>query len=943
MPLSSSSSLSQDKEEGAGSPPLSLTSVTLPKAYEPQSIEKDYYQRWLQDGCFTPPLFQNNCSQGQSSASYVIALPPPNVTGVLTMGHVLNGTIQDVLIRRARQKGYNALWIPGTDHAGIATQTKVAQLITQEGSSLKALGREQFTAKAMEWRNKHGGLINEQFQKLGVSCDWDRSVYTLDTGYSQAVLEAFVRLYEKGSIYKGKRLVNWCPVSRTALSDEEVIMKPNQGKLYFVRYAVVPEGQIPSPTEYITVATTRPETLMADVALAVNPEDSRYQHLIGKKVYRPFPREAIPIIADPAVDPSFGTGALKITPAHDKLDFEIAKRHQLPFIELIQADGTLNAQGEAFAGLDRLQARPLVVQKLKELGHLVDEKAYENTVGYSERANAPIETLLSEQWFLKYPKVSEAKAVVEQGLIQFWPKHYEKTYLHWLDKIQDWCISRQLWWGHRIPVWYKKGADRHNSKNWHVSTSPPSDVENWEQDEDVLDTWFSSWLWPFAIQGWPDKASMEKLKIKDCYPTHTLVTGPDIIFFWVARMIMASLEFNPLEAKTPEGCIPFKNVYFTGIIRDDKGQKMSKSLGNSPEPLDLIAQYGADGLRLGMISMAPQGLDIHFSQERLALGRNFCNKLWNACRFRQMSGPMEDNTDNNSILKRLDPLCMQPEDHFILKELLDTISSIDKAYEVYDFQLITQHLHRFFWSCFCDWYLELLKARPDAHKRHTLALQDFVLGQVLVLLYPFCPFISEKLAHTLGYTPSIEYLHTRSLTPPPEIVKILQNYSIVIEDAALESFAKLQETIIALRNLKAQYHLAARKDVQAWVKVDATQAPLLAKHEATISKLVGIADLQYVDALSKLTPAITPLGSFCVMAKIALNEGSADDTSKHLQEIDRLDKLIAINEAKLHNPSFLASAPAKVVEGAKKLLEEHTAKKAQLLEMLANIKSPQTP
>lgn len=905
-----------------------LPASLLAKAYEPQSIESIYYQKWLADHCFSSPLFQEDAPQAKCAPSYVIALPPPNVTGVLTMGHVLNGTIQDILIRRARQQGYNALWIPGTDHAGIATQTKVTQLITQEGNSLATLGREGFTAKAQEWRTKHGGLINEQFKKLGVSCDWSRSVYTLDDTYSQAVLEAFVRLYQKGAIYKGKRLVNWCPVSRTALSDEEVIMKPNQGKLYSIRYALVED-----PTSYITVATTRPETLMADVALAVNPEDSRYQHLIGKHVYRPFPREAIPIIADAAVDPSFGTGALKITPAHDKLDFEIAKRHALPYLELIQADGTLNAQGEAFAGLDRLHARPLVVKKLQELGHLVEEKPYENSIGYSERGNAPIETLLSEQWFLKYPKVAEAKALIEQGLIQFWPKHYEKTYLHWLDKIQDWCISRQLWWGHRIPVWYRKGLCRKDSKNWRISSIQPSDPENWEQDEDVLDTWFSSWLWPFAIQGWPDTAAMQRLKIKDCYPTHTLVTGPDIIFFWVTRMIIASLEFNPLQAQTLEGAIPFKNVYFTGIIRDAKGQKMSKSLGNSPEPLDLIAKYGADGLRLGMISMAPQGTDIHFNEERLSLGRNFCNKLWNACRFRQMSGPMQDNTEDRLILKRLDPSCMQPEDHFILKELLKTLESIDAAYTVYDFQLITQHLHRFFWSCFCDWYLELIKARPNSHKHHILAVQDFVLGQVLVLLYPFCPFISEKLAHTLGYIQPLGYLHTRALTTPVKIIDILQEQAITLDDTALQSFTQLQETIIALRNLKAQHQLAARKDVQAYVKRD-TQSPLLAEHRATLLKLVGLECIEPVDSLSATSLCLTPLGSFHIQCSALADTASATSHSKHLQEIDRLDKLIALNTAKLTNPAFLASAPAAVVEGAQKLLEEHSAKKAQLLTLL---------
>lgn len=963
MALILSSSLSQDKEEGATAspspPPYAEASclpkcqhremaggsscVSLDKAYEPQSIESFYYQKWLETGAFPPPSIQKKekFSTNPLPPSYTIALPPPNVTGVLTMGHVLNGTIQDILIRRARQTGYDALWIPGTDHAGIATQTKVEKLIESEGSSREALGREAFLKRALEWRDKHGGLITEQFKKLGISCDWSRSVHTLDGGYSQAVVEAFVQLYKKGYIYKGQRLVNWCPASQTALSDEEVIPKPNKTRLYFVRYDIVPEnhgastpkGLEAAVSESLIIATTRPETLMADVALAVHPEDSRYQHLIGKKAYRPFPKEPIPIIADTAVDPSFGTGALKITPAHDRLDFEIAKRHALPCIELIHLDGTLNSQAQAFAGLDRLKARPLVVQKLKEIGALVEERPYENTIGYSERANVPVETLLSEQWFLKYPKVEEAKQVVEQGLIQFWPKHWEKTYLHWLDKIQDWCISRQLWWGHRIPVWYKKGSNRKDSSSWYVSSTPPKDLENWEQDPDVLDTWFSSWLWPFAIQGWPHQEQMEALKLHHFYPTHTLVTGPDIIFFWVARMIMASLELNPLGVSTLAERIPFKNVYFTGIIRDSQGRKMSKSLGNSPEPLDLIAKYGADGLRLGMISMAPQGQDIGFQEERLAQGRNFCNKLWNACRFRLMSGPLRDNSSWEIILKRLDPSALAPEDHFILQELLNTLEAIENAYQTYDFQAITQQLYRFFWSGFCDWYLEFLKARPTAHQSHTLSLQDFILGQVLVLVHPFCPFISEKLAHTLGYLKEADYLHNTPPLSSAQLKNFLQSHNLTPSPQALHTCAKLQDTIIALRKLKADHHLAARKDVSMWVKTEANQAAELEAYTPTLLKLVGLDKIEIVQTLDPSRPTtLSPFGSFSLQN--LSKTPSSYCQAQYEEELKRLDQLIALNAAKLNNPSFVSSAPPQVVEGARKLLEEHSAKKAELLSLI---------
>lgn len=909
--------------------------VSLDKAYEPQAIESFYYQKWIEDACFTPPSVKN---QEKSSTlppppSYTIALPPPNVTGVLTMGHVLNGTIQDVLLRRARQTGYDALWVPGTDHAGIATQVKVERLIEAEGSSRQALGREGFLKRALEWRDKHGGLIQDQFKKLGLSCDWSRSVHTLDAGYSEAVLEAFVQLYNKGYIYKGQRLVNWCPASLTALSDEEVIPKPNTTKLYFIRYEVLPESPGSAEPAFITIATTRPETLMADVALAVHPEDPRYQHFIGKKAYRPFPKGLIPIIGDSAVDPSFGTGALKITPAHDRLDFEIAKRHKLPSIELINLDGTLKANAGEFSGLDRLKARSLVVQRLKDLGALVEEKPYENTIGYSERANVPVETLLSEQWFLKYPKVQEAKQVVASGLIQFWPKHWEKTYLHWLDKIQDWCISRQLWWGHRIPVWYKKGTDRKDTANWHVSRTPPADLSQWEQDPDVLDTWFSSWLWPFAIQGWPHKEEMQALHIHHFYPTSALVTGPDIIFFWVARMIMASLELNPLGADTLEKRIPFKNVYFTGIIRDSQGRKMSKSLGNSPEPLDLIAKYGADGLRLGMISMAPQGQDILFQEDRLAQGRNFCNKLWNASRFRLMSGPQLDNSSWETILKRLEPSALAPEDHFILHELLLTLEAVEVAYAAYDFQAITQQLYRFFWSGFCDWYLECIKARPEAHKTHTLSLQDFILGQVLALLYPFCPFISEKLAHTLGYVKAENYLHSTPSPSAADLRNFLLAHGLAPNLEAVQICHQLQETVIALRKLKADHHVAARKDVSLFLRADTYEMAALQPHLPTLLRLVGLQAIAPATSFSpSSTPALTPFGSFYL--KNLSPAPSPQTKAKYEEELKRLDGLIALNAAKLNNPSFVNSAPAKVVEGARKLLEEHSAKKAELLALL---------
>ncbi|MCF7688118.1 MAG: valine--tRNA ligase, partial [Cephaloticoccus sp.] len=641
----------------------------ISKSYEAHDIEKKWYAAWQSAGAFS-----GRAETGKPP--YTIVIPPPNVTGVLTMGHVLNNTVQDILIRRARLEGKTALWLPGTDHAGIATQTVVERELRKQKKTRHDLGRDKFVEKVWEWREEKGGIILEQLRRLGASCDWDRTQFTMDPAYSQAVLGVFVDLFKKGYIYRGKRMVNWCPVSQTALSDEEVIMKPSKGFLWQVRYELVDQ-----PGQYITVKTTRPETIPGDVAIAVHPDDPRYTELIGKLVRRPLgPAAEIPIIGDEAVDREFGSGALKITPAHDKVDYEIGQRHGLTALDVLNADGTLNElAGPDLAGMDRFVGRKRAAELLNESGALLEAEPYENNVGFSERADVPIEPRLTWQWWLKYPRVEEAMAAVRDGHIKFYPERWAKVYQHWLGNLQDWCISRQLWWGHRIPVWYRKGleveklteAELRDPTKLHVSLQGPSDPENWVQENDVLDTWASSWLWPFATLGWPDEAKMKAVGFDTFYPTTTLVTGPDIIFFWVARMIMAGLEFTrpdePLERR-----IPFRNVYFTGIIRDQQGRKMSKSLGNSPDPLDLIAKYGADGLRFGIISIAPQGQDIRFQEDRIEGGKNFCNKLWNACRFRQMSGPMSDNSNQGAIMARLVPAQFDADVHAILDRLLAT-------------------------------------------------------------------------------------------------------------------------------------------------------------------------------------------------------------------------------------------------------------------------------
>src|ERR1700757_73563 len=628
-------------------------------AYEPGTVEPKWYRNWIRDKDFHAKI-------RSPKPGYAIVIPPPNVTGVLTMGHVLNNTIQDVLARRARMLGNEVLWLPGTDHAGIATQSVVERQLRKEGKTRFDVGREELIKRIWEWRERHGGIIIEQLKKLGCSCDWARERFTMDPDYSREVRATFVDLYSKGRIYRGKRMVNWDPGSLTALSDEEVEPTPVKGFLYVMRYEIVE-----LPGQFLEIATTRPETLMGDTGVAVNPRDSRYAHLIGKHCWRPFPRVEIPIVGDEAIDIEFGTGVLKVTPAHDKVDFEIGRRHGLEIIDVLNPDGTLNElAGADFVGVDRFEARKLAVEKLRDLGLLVREEPYEHTVGYSERAKVPIEPRLSEQWFLRYPQVERTWEAVRSGEIRLRPERWLKNLEHWIENIQDWCISRQVWWGHRIPVWYH----RSEPSRLHVATEPPPDPENWEQDPDVLDTWFSSWLWPFATMGWPAPTDT----LKKFYPTEDLVTGPDIIFFWVARMIMAGYEFM--------GHLPFHNVYFTGIIRDKLGRKMSKSLGNSPDPLELIAKYGADALRFGTMRSAPLGQDVLFDEKDVELGRNFCNKLWNACRFRQMQG--------GEVESEIDGRLLTGDDKWILLKLDIAIREITTSFAEYRFNEATQTLYR---------------------------------------------------------------------------------------------------------------------------------------------------------------------------------------------------------------------------------------------------------
>ncbi len=905
----------------------------ISKAYDPQDVEDRLYAEWQNDGCFAG-------KPREGAEPFTIMIPPPNVPGVLTMGHVLNNTIQDILIRRHRQLGRPALWLPGTDHAGIATQAKVERALREEGKTRHDLGREKFLEKAVEWRDKHGGIILQQLKKLGASCDWDRTVHTLDEDYSRAVITAFVKLYERGMIYRGKRMVNWCPASLTALSDEEVIMKPQTGKLYYMRYEIVD-----APGEFLEIATTRPETLMGDSGVAVHPEDDRYKKWIGKKVWRPFPRREIPIVGDESIDREFGTGVLKVTPAHDALDFEIGRRNGLEVIDVFTPDGHLNElAGEPFVGMDRFEARKAAAKKLEELGLLIREEEYENNVGFSERADVPIEPRLSEQWFLRYPRIEEAKTAVRDGLIRFFPKRWEKTYLHWLENIRDWCISRQLWWGHRIPVWYRKGADRSDPANWHISVDGPEDPGNWEQDEDVLDTWASSWLWPLATLGWPDGEEMKKRGYASFYPTSALVTGPDIIFFWVARMIMAGLEFAgeekpSLTVDEIRDRIPFRDVYFTGIIRDAEGRKMSKSLGNSPDPLDLIGRFGADGLRFGIMSIAPQGQDIRFSEQRVSQGRNFCNKLWNACRFRQMSGKVWSKESLADLMARMDPQMADVQDHSILGRLSDTIRQVDDAYENYSFSGITQHIYGFFWNDFCDWYVEVSKGKVrDSEAGPTcLAIQDLILRQTLLLLHPFCPFITEELWHLLGFGKEGEHIQDVAPMTADQFEDTLEGVGFQLDRGAVARVDEIRETVTILRSLKADYQLSSRKDVKLLVEESTLSVDGEAREIfSVVESLGGFGDIETVGEAPDSAPAVvTPIGTFHLDLSSSLD---VDAEQERLgKELAKLDKAIEGARKRLANPAFTEKAPDHVVEGARQQLEETERKRAEIERLLASL------
>ncbi len=893
----------------------------LSKTFSPKEIEDKWYNQWINCGCFDRHI--NNLQK-----PFCVLMPPPNVTGVLHMGHLLNNTIQDLLTRYARHNNRSAIWIPGTDHAGISMQTRVEKELNKQGILRQDIGREKFLEYAKKWRNEHGEIILKQLRKLGVSCDWKNKKHTLDEDYSKGVTTAFVELYNRGYIYRGKRMVNWCPISLTALSDEEVKMVPQKSKLYYIKY-LLEESSI----DYIEVATTRPETIMGDVAIAVNPTDERYKNLIGKHCRCPLFGQIIPIIADDAVIKDFGTGALKITPAHDKVDFEIGQRHNLPIVNVLNPDGSLNKTAQEFQGLDRFDARIKIAEKLAKNNLLTKEEEYLNNIGFSERGNVPIEPKLSEQWFLHYPKIREAKLAITEGIIEFYPKRWEKTYIHWLDNIQDWCISRQLWWGHRIPVWYKNNTDRNDPQNWHVSTDAPDDTENWEQEEDVLDTWFSSWLWPFGVFGWPNKDKMHDLGFDYFFPTDTLVTGPDIIFFWVARMIIASLELIDNEKKTLSieeiyQRIPFHNVYFTGIIRDSLGRKMSKSLGNSPEPLDLIEKYGADGLRLGLLLSAPYGQDILFDENKITLGRNFCNKLWNACRFRLINGLDYDKSSLQSIISHVKQL--EPEDHAILLQLINFRAKINTHFSKYEITSAVQTAYNFFWNDYCDWYVEVSKQRIQNGNNDVLLIHDIILRQLLLILNPFIPFITEELWHACGFgdvTTFIQDVYCETAEDLSNILSVLK-----LNEAELENIINIREFINICRTTIAQQKTKKSKKIK--IIVQPNKDYNISSSTNIICRMLKITSFTFTDHMLNLPATVTKFGTIYLDQQ---TEESTNTTEQILAEIEQLNRLIILNQKKLNNPEFMQKAPQNVINGAKKLLHENIEKRQTLEKLLSQL------
>jgi len=858
----------------------------IPKAYHPQSAEGKWYKYWYDHNLY-------HSEPDPDKTPYTIVIPPPNITGILHLGHVLNITIQDVYIRYKRMKGFNALWVPGTDHASIATESKVVKYLKDKGIDKREIGREAFLNYCQQWNKKYGNIIINQLKKIGISCDWQRRRFTMDDHYYKKVIEAFVKLFKKGFIYKGYRMVNWDPATKSAISDEEVIYKTVNGNLWYLRYP------IENSNEFLVVATTRPETMLGDTGVAVNPADKRYRHLVGKNVILPIVNRKVPIFADEYVDQEFGTGAVKVTPAHDVNDYEMGQRHNLEIINIFNEDATTNNNvPEEFRNLDRFVARKKVIERFKELNLLEKIEPYTHKVGYSDRGNVPIEPYLSEQWFMKMDELARpALEVVRQGKIKFHPEHWVKTYEHWLTHIKDWCISRQLWWGHRIPVWYHK-----KTNEIYCDVQPPRDIENWKQDEDVLDTWASSWLWAQDVFTTEEDRNYY-------YPTDLLVTGPDIIFFWVARMIMAGMEFM--------GEIPFKDVYFTSIIRDDKGRKMSKSLGNSPDPIDVIEEYGADALRFTITYLAPLGQDVLFSVKKCEIGRNFANKIWNAGRFLLM------NAENIPVNKQLNNEFIDLADEWIISRFHRTINNFELALDNFDITGATKIIYSYIWNDFCDWYIEIIKNRfnsTDATERSAVISRALSLfEETLKLAHPFMPFLSEELWQLIEKRQDGESISTSDF-PVFDKNKI--------NEKSEEEFEIVKQIVTALRNIRGEMKITPSKKIKALIKTGS----LTYAQKSYITALAKLKELSTNKNLNKpKSCASAVVSGYEIFVPL---EGLIDlevERKRIEKEISRLENLLNAVNKKLSNQNFLTKAP-------KEVIEKEQAKKLSWQEALVKLK-----
>lgn len=901
-----------------------------PKSYSPKNVEKKWYEIWQSIQLYV-------ASNDNSKPAYSILMPPPNITGILHFGHVLNITIQDIYIRWKRMQGYETCWFPGTDHAGIATQTRVEKELAKEGLTRYHLGREKFLEKVWQWKEEYGGIILKQLRELGISCDWTRTLFTMDESASNAVREVFIRLYDEGLIYRGKRIINWSPLSRTALSDEEVEFREVKEHLYTLRYYFV------GSDKYLLVATVRPETIFGDVAVAVNPKDERYKHFIGEKVIVPLANREVPIIADEYADPTFGTGCVKITPAHDPNDFEVGLRHNLPAINSMNPDGTLNEYAGEFNGLERFEARKKIVEKLKEKDLIEKIEDYIHNVGFSQRGGEPIEPYLSNQWFVQMKPLAElALQPVLDGKIKFYPKHWEKTYQHWLENVRDWCISRQLWWGHRIPVYYTPdgrftAARNEEEARIKLDINPNIPLE---LDQDVLDTWFSSWLWPLTTMRWlHDGVTEDTLDLRKFLPTDLLVTAPDIIFFWVARMIMATMKFK--------NQIPFKEVYFTSTIRDGLGRKLSKSLGNSPDPLNIIEKYGADATRYTMTFLSPLGQDVRMEIDvktqdipSMEIGRNFANKIWNAGRFLLLKRDAI-NLSNNYSTQRLHELTedkMSYADKWIRSKLHSTILNVNRNLENYRINDYAKILYEFIWRDFCDWYVEILKVELSEAKEvpFNQALMNFALDifeNILKLIHPVMPFISEELWHLLK-----NYDQNRSISVEP-FPTYNENY---IDEKTEKNFELFQLIVEEIRKLRNEIGIEPSKKIDLILTTQNEEIlSMLTENKDALSFLVRGNEISILDKIQENLKAISSVVRDCELHLLITEDIDISKERERIsKEIERLTNNIEGINKKLLNPSFLEKANPEIVEREKEKLDsmnETLMKLEKLLEKLSNL------